>query len=289
MIAAAILAATVAAARVISLAPALTEDLFAIGAGAQVVGVDGYSNRPEAARALPHVGSMHTVNTESVLTLHPDLVVGIPYSAPELTQIAHTGITTRALKAESLKDDLATIEELGRLTGHVAQAHALVTSLHQRMNAVRAKTAHLNALHVLIVVSTKPNYTAGAGSYMDDLLQLAHVRNVAANIHVAFPSVSDETIEASAPDVIITTPGLPIPSGPPWSRLRAVREHRIIELPEDDLFRPGPHVADVLEALVRALAPYRAGGGAAKVTTRPSGSRRTAIGIPYARASRASS
>ena len=288
MIVAAVLATLVAATRIIALAPALTEDLFAIGAGPYVVGVDGNSNRPPAVRALPHVGSMHTVNTETILALHPDLVVGIPYSALELAQLARTGITARALKVDTLADDFATIAELGRLTGRVRAAQTLVDSLAHRMNAVRAACARLPAPRALIVVSTVPVYTAGSGSYMADLLRYANVRNVTGNLRVAFPSVSDEVIETSDPDVIITTPGMPIPTGPPWSRLRAVRAHRIIELPEDDFLRPGPHVADVLDKLVRAIAPYRV-GAAAKVTTRPSGSRRTAIGMPYARARRASS
>ncbi|GAC1415432.1 MAG: cobalamin-binding protein [Candidatus Velthaea sp.] len=279
MILAAILAATIAATRIISLAPAITEDLYAIGAGPHVVGVDGNSNRPPAARALPHVGSMRTVNTETILALHPDLVVGIPYSAPELTQLARIGIPTRALKVDTLADDFATISELGRLSGRARAAQALVAALTRRMSTLRAASAHLAAPSALIVVSTKPIYTAGNGSYIADLLRYANVRNVTGGLHSAFPSVSDEVVEATDPDVIITTPGMPIPSGPPWSRLRAVREHRIIVLPEDDLFRPGPHVADVLDALVRAIAPYRA-GAAANVTTRPSGSRRTAIGMP---------
>ena len=94
-------------------------------------------------------------------------------------------------------------------------------------------------------------------------------------------TLSAETIEADDPDVLVVPRGTVIPNEPPWSRLRAVRERRIVTIDEDDLMRPGPRVADTVEALVRGVAPYRDRPGAtANAKTEPSGSRRTAIGMP---------
>jgi len=124
-------------------------------------------------------------------------------------------------------------------------------------SAARA-TGNRPPRRVFVVVDVHPIYTAGAGSFVDDLLQYARGTNVSGRLHSAFPSVSAEVVERDDPDVIITSPGTLIPANvPPWSRLRAVREHRIVRLNEADLFRAGPRVADVLEALVRAVAPFR--------------------------------
>jgi iron complex transport system substrate-binding protein len=270
-----ILAAVVAAVRIVSLAPSITEDLFAIGAGPQVVGVDAYSNRPAAALRLPRIGALRTVNSERILALHPNLVVGIPYSAPQLDQLRHLGIVTAALKVDTLADDFATIAELGRLTGHVREASALLARMRTRIARVAAATAHLGAPRAFVVISTQPIYTAGGGSYIGDLLRAAHVVNVTGSIAYPFPNISPEVLEHDDPDVIIETPHTDINIHvPPWSRLRAVRLHHFVILNEDDLFRPGPHVADVLDALVEKIAPYRPGTarGVANVTTRPSGS-----------------
>ena len=270
-----LLALIIAGARIVSLAPALTEDLFAIGAGPHVVGVDAYSNRPAAALRLPRVGALRSVNSERILALHPDLVVGIPYSDTQLAQLHKLGIATASLKVDTLADDFATIVKLGVLTGHARQAAALVARTHARIARVTRATARLGAPRALVVVSATPIFVAGGGSYIGDLLKAAHVLNVAGSIASAFPNISAEVVERADPDVIVTTSMRDIDiHAAPWSRIRAVREHHIVLLPEDDLFRPGPHVADVLDALVHAIAPYRPAttGGAAKVTTRPSGS-----------------
>jgi ABC-type Fe3+-hydroxamate transport system substrate-binding protein len=81
-------------------------------------------------------------------------------------------------------------------------------------------------------------------------------------VKAAYPALSSETIEAADPDVLVIPRGATIPTQPPWSRLRAVRLHRFIEIDEDDYLRPGPRVVDVVDALVRGVAPYRVGRAA---------------------------
>jgi ABC-type Fe3+-hydroxamate transport system substrate-binding protein len=293
MIAAAALAiATAIAVRVVSLAPALTEDLFAIGAGPQVVGVDDLSNRPPAALHVPRVGSMRTINSEAVAALDPDLVVGIAYQAPGLRDLSRAGVPTQTLEVDTLADDFAAISSLGRATGHAREASRLLAGIGRRLDAARRATHALKAPRALafIGMGLAPFYTAGRGSYIDDLFAIAHIRNVAGDLHAAYPALSAETIEAADPDVLVVPRGAAIPNEPPWSRLRAVRLHRIVAIDEDDYLRPGPRVADVVDALVRGVAPYRALAGArANAYTAPSASRRTAIGIPYTRPSSASS
>jgi iron complex transport system substrate-binding protein len=255
MIALALAVAT--AVRVVSLAPALTEDLFAIGAGPDVVGVDAYSDRPAAAAKLPRVGSMRSINSEVIAGLGPTLVVGIPYEAPNLQDLARTGVRTESLPIDTLDEDFAAIARLGVLTGHEAGATALLASIHRRLDAIARATRGLPRPTAFVVVDTSPIYTAGANSYIADLLQIMNVANAAQGIRSAFPTVSAETLEAEDPDILIVTRRTVIPNVPPWSNLRAVRQHRIVTVDEDDLFRAGPRVVDVAEALAREIAPLR--------------------------------
>jgi iron complex transport system substrate-binding protein len=272
-----------AALRIVSLAPALTEDLFAIGAGPSVVGVDAFSNRPAAAARLPRVGSLRTVNSEVIAGLAPGLVVGIPYQAPSLTDLARTGIRTQALPVDTLADDFAAIGTLGRLTGHAAGATRLLARIRTRLADAARRTRGLAMPRAFAVIGVAPLYTAGRGSYIDDLFRIAHLRNVAGGVRAAFPPLSAESLEAADPDVLVVPSGTVIPAVPPWSRLRAVRRHRIVTIAEDDLMRPGPRVADVVDALVRGVAPFRGArqrGGNGNAKTDPSTSRRTVIGMP---------
>jgi iron complex transport system substrate-binding protein len=283
-------AATAIAVRIVSLAPALTEDLFAIGAGARVVGVDAFSDRPAAARLLPLVGSMRTVNSEAIAGLNPDLVVGIPYQAPSLRDLGRVGVRTQTIPLDTLADDFAAITTLGRLTGHTDGAAHLVANIRRRLAAVARATRSLPAPRALAVIGVAPIFTAGRGSYIADLFAVAHLRNVAGSVGAAFPALSAETIEAADPDVLVVPRGTVFPDEPPWSRLRAVREHRVVIIDENDLLRPGPRVADAVDALVRGVARYRGRAGAtAKARTEPLGSWRTAMGMPYTPPSSASS
>ena len=250
-------ASSAPATRIVSLAPALTEDLFAIGAGGLVVGTDQFSDRPPQAAALPKVGRFTAINLERILTLHPDLVVAIPYEGPSLAALARAGVRTEALRTDSIDDEMRAIERLGVLSGHVAQSDALVHRLQARFAAARTATARVRTLRGFVVLGTAPIYTAGGTSYIDSLMADANVINVAHALHLAWPTFSAERLEAAQPDVLIIPRLSDIPNVPPWSRLDAVRHGRIVRLDDDDLLRPGPRVADVLDALVAQLAKYR--------------------------------
>jgi iron complex transport system substrate-binding protein len=247
--------AVAAGIRIVSLAPALTEDLFAIGAGRNVVGVDGFSDRPAAARSLPRVGGMRDVNAEAVLALHPDVVVGIPYEAAHLADIARAGVRTEALPLDDLRGDLRAIERLGVLSGHSAAAHKLVRSLRLRLDAISREARRTRRLSAF--VSLGGMGSAGGGSYVDELLGLANLRNVTGAVKRPWLNFSPEELLRAQPDVIVVLDSDPPLAGEPWSHLRAVAAGRIVRVPEDDLLRPGPRVANVLEDLVTGIARWR--------------------------------
>jgi iron complex transport system substrate-binding protein len=241
--------------RIVSLAPALTEDLFAIGAGHDVVGVDGFSDRPAAARALPRVGGMRDVNAEAILALHPDIVVGIPFEAAHLADLARAGVRTESLPLNDLRDDLNAIERLGVLSGHTAGARRLVRSLRLRLatSAREARRAH----RLSAFVSLGGMGSAGGGSYVDELLGLANLSNVTGAVKRPWVNFSPEELLRAQPDVIVVPDSDAPLAGEPWSHLRAVAAGRVVRIPEDDLLRPGPRVADVLDDLIAGVAGWR--------------------------------
>jgi iron complex transport system substrate-binding protein len=243
-------------ARIVSLAPALTEDLFAIGAGPAVVGVDAYSNRPAAARRLPRVGGLREVNAEAVLALRPDLVLGIPYEAPHLVDLERAGIPTRTLRLDGLDDDLEAIGILGRLTGRDREARTLVDEIRRRLAVASREALTRHRLTAFVALGSASLRTAGRGSYIDQLLGLANLENVARE-GTLWPTYSAERLLVEQPDVIVVSDLGPPLRGEPWERLEAVRAGRIVRIPEDDLLRPGPRVPDVLDALVSQVGAWR--------------------------------
>jgi iron complex transport system substrate-binding protein len=247
--------AVAAGLRIVSLAPALTEDLFAIGAGPNVVGVDAFSNRPAAARALPRVGGLRDVNAEAVVALRPDVVVGIPYEAVHLADVARGGVRTEAFPLDDLRDDLRAIERLGVLTGREAAAQRVVRTIRARLAALARDAAHTRRLTAF--VSLGGMGSAGGGSYVDELLGLANLHNITGGVKRPWVMFSPEDLLHAQPDVIIVPDRGPSLDGEPWSQLAAVKAGRIVRLPEDDLLRPGPRVADVLAELIAGLARWR--------------------------------
>ena len=246
-----------AATRIVSLAPSLTEDLFAIGAGPRVVGVDAFSDRPARARALPRVGTLNTVNAEAIVALRPDLVVGITYEAAQLNDVARAGVRTLTLRVDDLAGDFAAIAQLGRETGRASQAQALIAQMRARLARDAHRAALRRPLRAFVAIGRDPIVTAGAGSYVDDLLRAANLANVARAAQTPWPEFSAERLLAAQPDLIIVPASATPFTGEPWARLRAVRAGHIVRVPDDDLLRPGPRVPDAVEALVTQAARWR--------------------------------
>ncbi len=248
-------AAPVPAHRIVSLIPSLTEDLFAIGAGPLVVGVSAFTDYPAAAKALPVVNSFSSVQTERVVGLHPDLVVGISSQQNLAADIAKTGIRTELLSDDSYDDIFRNLERLGSLSGRRTQADALVRTLH----AQAAALAHPNSRGptCFVVLGVAPIFTVGNTSYIAKLIELAGGRNAANDVHDAYARYSAEALVARQPDILIVDPMagvVPVLDRAPWNGLRAVREHRVYVLRDPAILeRPGPRFVDGLRWLVATL------------------------------------
>jgi iron complex transport system substrate-binding protein len=254
--------------RVVSLAPSNTEILFAIGAGAQVVGRDMFSDYPEAAKSLTDIGgSMGAFSLEQVVALKPDLVLAAELNTPEqVKSFEDLGLTVYYLKNPTTLDGLYTnLEIVAELTGHEAESAKLIDTLKARVAAVDAKVATVSSRPSVFyeLDSTDPAkpYTAGPGSYVDLLIARAGGSNVGALLEGQWAQISLEQLIVSNPDFILlgdaaygVTPES-LAARPGWETLSAVQENRILPFDDNTVSRPGPRLVDSLEALAKILHP----------------------------------
>ncbi len=256
--------------RVVSLAPSNTEILFAIGAGAQVVGRDEFADYPEQATSLPSIGgSMGNYNLEQITALKPDLVLAAEINTPEQVKaIEGLGLTVYYLSNPKTLEDLYTnLDTVAKLTGHEAEAAALITSLKGRVTAVDEKIAPISARPTVFYEidasdPAKP-YTAGPGTFVDLLLARAGGANFTGQIGItdAYPQVSLEQVVAANPSIIILGDSMwgvtaeSVGQRPGWETLNAVKNNQIFPFDDNLVSRPGPRLVDGLEALAKLLHP----------------------------------
>lgn len=252
-------ATTPAHPRIVSLIPSLTEDLFAIGAGSQVVGVSQFTDYPAAAATLPQVSSFSSIDVEKVLSLHPDVVVGITSQSGLVADVRRLGLRTVLMSDDSFDDIFRDLATLGRLSGRAREAASLSAKLRKRTAALVRSIDVARHPRVFVVLGVAPIFTVGERSYIAHLIGLAGGRNAAEGLHDAYARYSAEAVVAAAPDLIVTDArtGLRAALGQaPWNALRAVREHRVYVLDDADILeRPGPRYNDGLAWLIARLHP----------------------------------
>jgi iron complex transport system substrate-binding protein len=244
------------ASRVISLTPGITESLFALGAGERVVGVTDYCTYPLEASSRPRVGGMVNPSIETIVGLNPDLILMSMEGnlRQDFTALTSLGIPVFVTNPRNLEGIYRSLRALGRLTGTTNHADAVVASMQARENAIRI---HLpkKKQRVLLLVSIQPLIVAGKNTFLDELLTLAGGENLAAASALTYPTYSRETVVAQNPDAmvlvsdVVTNLEILTDIFPEWSRLTAVRRHRIYRVDADILSRPGPRSIDGLELL----------------------------------------
>ena len=247
--------------RVVTLAPNLTEIVFAVGAGGTLVGVSEYSDFPPAAQAIPRVGGLE-VSTEKVVSLRPDLVLATSEGNAKgpVSALAAAGVPVLAVPAGSLGAVIAGIRLVGRRLGRAGAADLLAADLERRRTVVRGKTALLGKRRprTVLLIWPDPPQAAGGGTFLNDLLDEAGGENALGG-RAGWPLVSPEWL-ATAPIDVLVIPD----SGQTRSAYeRAFREGplsrgtvaaaRVVRIDESVLTRPGPRVFDALEKLAREL------------------------------------
>ena len=254
--------------RIVSLTPNVTEILFAIGAGAQVVGRDEFSDYPAEVKSLPSVGgSMGKLNEETILNLKPDLVLASPIITNEQVQgLEKLGLTVFMLPNPTILADMyQDLETVARLTGRQAEAAKLIDSLKTRVAAVDSKIASAKARPLVYyeLDATDPSapYTAGPGSFVDQLIQEAGGQNVGSILKGQWAQISVEQLLVKNPDIIVlgdfaygvTIVQLKQRAG--WSTLKAVKDGKIVTFDDNMVSRPGPRLVDGLETMAKLFHP----------------------------------
>lgn len=251
--------------RIVSLAPHLTELLFAAGAGAQLVGVGAYSDYPEAARALPRVGDAVLLDLERIVALKPDLiVVWRDGNAPQqLQRLAALGVPVYASRLATLPDIAATLRRLGTLAGSEAAAQARAAAFEAELAALRARYAGRRELRVFYQIWHQPLLTVNGAHLISQSLQLCGARNVFAGLAALTPAVSAEAVLAADPEVIVT--GRVAADGADrlesWRRLRATQRKPLLTVDADTLHRSSDRIVAGVRELCEKLDAVRARGG----------------------------
>jgi iron complex transport system substrate-binding protein len=256
--------------RIVSLVPAVTEMLFAIGAGPRVVGVSNYDSFPDAVRLLPRVGALLDPDTERILALRPDLVVTYASQADLRARFERAGIRTFTYRHAGLDGVFDSLREIGEVAGGAAEAGRLAQSLRAGMAAVRSRVAGRPRPRTLLVFERQPKtlrnmYVSGGIGFIHDMLVAAGGANVFADVRAESAQPSHEAVLARAPEVIleVRAAGLLEPRDLDADRavwktlpsLPAVRSGRVHFLVGEHMVVPGPRFVQGIEALARTLHP----------------------------------
>ena len=252
--------------RIISLAPSNTELLFALGLGDKVVGVTDFCDYPEEARGIEKVGFVE-INLEKIVDLEPDLVLYIGGTAQlEKTQtMEDLGLTVLVLAPSDIEEIFADIELVGRATGTEDEAADLASELRARMDEVLSRVAQAERQPLVFyeLDATDPTrpWTAGPGSFIDALIDMAGGINLGATAGMQWAQFSTEEIIAQDPEIIIlgdANYGVTVESvegRQGWGVITAVKEGAIYPIDDNLVSRPGPRIIDGLEELARIIHP----------------------------------
>jgi len=251
-------AASAAAPRIVTLVPSFADDLYAIGAGSQLVGVSAFTDAPQA-KSLPRVADASSVDAEAIVALHPAAIVGIPAQARLTESLRRAHLHVILLPDDSYRSIFENIRTLGALSGRQRQAAATIARLQHRTATLTAETkSYVRHPSVFLVLGSGPIWTAGAGSYITTLIELAGATNAASDLHAAYGEYSPEALVRRQPDVLIADAAIHLDASfdrEPWRSLNAVRLGRVFPVNPDLIERPGPAYNDGLQWLIDRLRP----------------------------------
>ncbi len=249
--------------RVVSLAPNVTEILFALGVEERLVGVTHQCNFPPAAAAKPKVGDTLNPSLETLILLKPDLVIGTAEGNRRETidLLERAGIPLYGTHANTVAEIFASIRQLAELMGVPESGERLAGELEARLGRLEQRLAGAPRPRVLVAIWLDPLITAGGDTFLNDVLRRAGAESVTASLSESWPRLSLEAVIESNPDYLVL-PRLhslqarldDLRARPAWRNVRAVEAGRIVWL-DEALLRPGPRIVGAIEDLAAALHP----------------------------------
>jgi iron complex transport system substrate-binding protein len=251
--------------RIISLAPHVTELLFAAGAGDRIVGTIRYSDYPPAALAIPRIGDSFVLDSERILSLKPDLIVVWLHgnSGGQLEQLHRLEFPVFSSEPRRVADISSTIRRLGILTGTEATAEAAASAFDQRVAALRGRYAGRSAVPVFYQISERPLLTINGEHIIDDVLRLCGGSNIFSGLKALTPMVSPEAVLTANPEAIVTSGGEPgnETGFATWARLPsllATHRHNFVLLHSDTISRQTDRILEGAQTLCEQLERVRA-------------------------------
>jgi iron complex transport system substrate-binding protein len=248
--------------RIVSLAPSVTETLFALGFSNRIVGVTTYCDYPAEAQKLPKIGGFMSPSLEVIVAKRPDLVIGVssatdPVKAREMERL---GLKVTLISLASVSDILSSTKSIARWLGNPEAGEKLVQKITRQFDQVKNRVARAPRRRTLLAVGLRPLVAVGGKNFIDELMTLAGGENIAGNAAQPWLNLPDEYVVAKAPQVIIEA-GMGSERGETakhWGDLKslpAVKERRVYAYPSDKILRPGPRIGEGLEEIARLVHP----------------------------------
>lgn len=245
--------------RIVSLNPATTEIFFALGAGRRLVGRTQFDLWPDSARLIPDLGNGINPNVEAILGARPDLVV--LYASGDnraaATRLIATGVNTISLKNDHIADFARTTMLLGAVLHDTVRAGTVRDSVQRTLRSVAAKTRGVSKPTVFWHIWDAPLITAGSGSFMDELVDIAGATNTYRDIHGPSGEITLEDVAKRNPDFILAGPigAHAIQSDPRWKIVRAARDGKILVVDTTLVARPAVRLGEAAISLARLIHP----------------------------------
>jgi len=256
--------------RLICLAPNVADTVYAIGAGNEVIAVSDFTKYPAEARRKPSVGLPLSPSWETIVGLHPDLVIGSSDfgGLGIVSQMEQAGIPVFLMNPHGLEGIYDSVLSLGNALNRKAEAEQEVSRLRRRVAAVQARIKGKASVRVFMLIWPEPITTIGKRSFITEIIAAAGGKSITSDLDQEWPNLSFESLVAQAPESILLVRGSKmsfdyLAKRPEWSGIVAIRDHRVFYA-DDRLYSPSPIAVDALESLARQFHPgeFHPGGGA---------------------------
>jgi iron complex transport system substrate-binding protein len=244
--------------RAVSLAPNLTESIFAVGAGDRLVGVTSFCNYPSEANEIQKVGDTISPNMETIIALKPNIVFVSTASQIETftKTLENQNIAVFVTNPKNLDGVLSNLQQLGAILGTSEQAENLINDLQKRISTVKSRVKDKSQTKVFVQISREPLFTIGKDSFLTELIERAGGVSVTKNVEMAYPKLSKETALALNPDAIILSDSEDnIEPNEVFKSSTASLKGRVYKINADLLSRPAPRIVDALERIAKNLHP----------------------------------
>ncbi len=248
--------------RVVTLAPNLTELVFAVGAGESLVGVSAWSDYPKEATELPIVGDAFTVDREQLTLLEPDLLLVWESGMPTHTvdELRATGLNVEVIRTRGLADVAAAMRRIGAMTGYDVTAANAADEYLRRLEELRGEYSDAEPIRVFFQVARRPLYTVNREHYVSELIEVCGGRNVFHDLTELAPTISVEAVVHRAPEVMLASTDAGDDAFAEWQRWSMIPANRYgnqFLLPADELARATPRLILAGRALCLALEQAR--------------------------------